>query len=60
MMQKIRKGVYSSIVCYFNINTGKYEEYVYSLKDTWNDMVHLGSQTKLPIGQRHYRNILPG
>ena len=51
MMEKLRKGVYSSIVCYFNINTGKYEEYVYSLKDTWNDMVHLGSQTKLPIGQ---------
>ncbi len=51
IMQKMREGSYSSIVCFFNINTGKYEEYVYSLKDTWNDMEHLGSQTKLPVGQ---------
>lgn len=50
-MKKMREGAYSSIVCFFNINTGKYEEYVYSLKDTWNDMIHLGSQTKLPVGQ---------
>ena len=51
VMKKMREGAYSSIVCFFNINTGKYEEYVYSLKDTWNDMIHLGSQTKLPVGQ---------
>ncbi len=51
MMKKMREGAYSSIVCFFNINTGKYEEYVYSLKDTWDDMLHLGSQTKLPSGQ---------
>ena len=51
MMKQLREGTYSSIVCYLDINTGKYEEFVYSLKDTWEDMVHLGSQTKLPIGQ---------
>ena len=51
MMKKLREGTYSSIVHYLDINTGKYEEFVYSLKDTWDDMVHMGSQTKLPIGQ---------
>ena len=51
MITKLRDGSYSSIVCFFNINTGKYEEFVYSLKDTWDDMVHMGSQTKLPVGQ---------
>lgn len=51
MMKKMREGAYCSIVHYLDINTGKYEEFVYSLKDTWDDMVHMGSQTKLPIGQ---------
>lgn len=51
MMKKLREGTYSSIVHYLDINTGKYEEFVYSLKDTWDDMVHMGSQTKLPVGQ---------
>jgi len=51
MMKKLREGVFSSIVCYFNINTGKYSEYVYSLADVWKDMVHMGSQTNLPGGQ---------
>lgn len=51
MMQRMREGTYSSIVHYLDINTGKYEEFVYSLNDTWKDMVHLGSQTDLPVGQ---------
>jgi len=51
MMKKLRDGVFSSIVCYFNINTGKYTEYVYSLADVWKDMVHMGSQTNLPSAQ---------
>ncbi len=52
MMQKLREGAYSSICCFFNINTGKYTERVYSLEDTWGEMVHLGSQTDLPVGQK--------
>ena len=52
MMQKLREGAYSSICCFFNINTGKYTERVYSLEDTWDNMVHLGSQTTLPTGQK--------
>ncbi len=52
MIKKLREGHYSSICCYFNINTLTYEEQVYSLVDTWDDMAHLGSQTQLPEGQR--------
>ena len=52
MIKKLREGHFSSVVCSFNINTLTYKEQKYSLKDTWNDMAHLGSQTKLPKGQR--------
>jgi len=51
IMEKMRDGAYSSIVSFFNINTFEYDEQVYSLSDVWDDMVHLGSQTKLPVGQ---------
>ena len=51
IMKKMREGAYSSICCFFNINTGEYEEQVYSLKDMWNNMAHMGSQTKLGGGQ---------
>ena len=51
MMKKLREGSYSSLTCFFNINTGKYEERLYSVENTWNEMVHLGSQTGLPYGQ---------
>ena len=60
MMQRMREGTFSSIVHYLDINTGKYEEFVYSLNDTWKDMVHLGSQTDLPVGQSSLSNILLG
>ena len=52
MIKKLREGHFSSVVCSFNINTLTYKEQKYSLKDAWNDMAHLGSQTKLPKGQR--------
>ena len=51
MMRKLREGAYSSLSCFFNLNTGKYEEYVYSLDNVWHDMVHMGSQVSLPKGQ---------
>ncbi len=51
LMKKMREGAYSSICCFFNINTGEYEEQVYSLKDMWDNMAHMGSQTKLGSGQ---------
>ena len=52
MIKKLREGHFSSVVCSFNINTLTYKEQKYSLKDTWNDMAHLGSQAILPKGQR--------
>ena len=52
MMKKLREGAYVSLCCFFNINTGEYEEQVYSLKDMWGNMAHMGSQDILPKGQR--------
>ena len=51
LMKSMREGSYSSLVCFFNINTGKYNERLYSLKNTWDDMVHLGNKGELPYGQ---------
>ncbi len=51
IMKKMREGAYSSICCFFNINTGTYTERVYSLADSWDDMKHLGSTNGLPTGQ---------
>lgn len=51
IMKRMREGAYSSLCCFFNINTGEYEEQIYSLKDMWENMSHMGSQTKLPAGQ---------
>ena len=51
MVKKLREGHYASLCCYFNINTLVYDEQEYSLVDTWDEMAHLGSQTKLPQGQ---------
>ena len=51
MIKKLREGHDASICCYFNINNLTSEEQQYSLVDTWDEMAHLGSQTKLPKGQ---------
>lgn len=47
VLDNLRKGTYSSMYCYYNVSTGKYEEYQYSMADTFNSMVKLGSQKKL-------------
>lgn len=52
IMKRMRMGTYSSLVVFFNPSTGYYEEYVYSLADTYNTMVHMGSADKLPKGQK--------
>ena len=49
IMKNLRTGAYSSLVCFYNINTGQYEEQIYSLTEMWNDMAHLGNKTKLHI-----------
>ena len=52
MMKKLREGAYSSLCCFFNINTGEYEEHVYSLETMWKNMAHTNpQQSDLPVGQ---------
>ena len=51
MLTKLRMGTFSSVVCFYNYSTGAYEEYAYSLKDSFDEMSHLGSQSGLLKGQ---------
>ncbi len=51
LMKKLREGAYSSLCCFFNINTGEYDEQVFSLKDMWSNMSHMGS-SPFPEGQK--------
>ena len=47
----LRKGKYSSLMIFFNISTGQYEEYTYQIKDSYDNMAHLGyhdSFAKIP------------
>lgn len=48
ILDKLRRGVYSTKIVLYNFSTGDYEEIVYSLNDTFKDMVKLGKQSKLP------------
>ena len=57
IIKRLREGHYSSIMCAIDINTLTYKEQVYSLTNSWDDMEHLGSQTKLPEGQRKLSKI---
>lgn len=52
MMSKLRMGAFSSLICYYNYSTGLYEEYTYSLADSYENMAHMGSQKGLPYGQK--------
>ena len=51
MLSKLRLGTFSSVVCFYNYSTGAYEEYAYSLKNSFDEMSHLGSQSGLLKGQ---------
>jgi hypothetical protein len=52
IMTKLRMGAFSSLICFYNYSTGRYEEYVYSLADSYDSMGHSGSQKGLPYGQK--------
>ena len=45
----LRKGKYSSLMIFFNISTGQYEEYTYQIKDSYDNMAHLGYQDSVAI-----------
>jgi len=54
IVESLRKGKYSSMVVFFNHSTGQYEEYVYKIKDSYDNMAHLGGQesvTLIPTNQ---------
>ena len=51
----LRKGKYSSLMIFFNISTGQYEEYTYQIKDSYDNMAHLGYQdsvAKIPNNEK--------
>lgn len=51
LLTKLRMGTFSSVVCFYNYSTGAYEEYAFSLKDSFEEMNHLGSQSGVLKGQ---------
>jgi hypothetical protein len=48
IMRKFRLGVYSTKMVFYNISSGKYEEFTYTLEDSFENMAKLGNQDKLP------------
>jgi hypothetical protein len=44
LISGLRFGKYSTKMCFFNHSTGQYDEYVYNMKNAFDDMKHLGSQ----------------
>ena len=57
MIKQLREGAYNSVVCFFNINTGEYDERVYKLADMWKDMAHMGSQDGLALGAKNLSKV---
>ena len=48
-LASLRVGKYSSLIVFFNHSTGQYEEYVYKVKDSYDNMAHLGGQESLSL-----------
>ena len=49
MLSSLRLGKYSSLIAFFNHSTGQYEEYVYKIKDSYDNMAHLGGQDSFSL-----------
>ena len=49
LLSSFRKGKYSSLMVFFNHSTGQYEEYVYKIKDSYENMAHLGGQESVSL-----------
>jgi hypothetical protein len=52
ILKQLRQGLYSTMCIFFDENTCTYEENIYKMSDTFDQMAHLGSATKLPKGQK--------
>jgi len=48
ILKKMRYGVYSSVIAFFNPSTTEYEEYFFSLDKEYQQMAHLGTDEKIP------------
>lgn len=48
ILQKMRYGVYGSMIAFFNPSTLEYEEYKFSLDKEYQQMKHLGTDEKIP------------
>ena len=46
IMTALRMGKYSTKMVFFNHSTGKYDEYVYKIRDSYDNMAHLGGQSQ--------------
>jgi len=49
LMSSLRNGRYSTLMVFFNHSTGQYEEYVYKIKDSYDNMAHLGGQETVSL-----------
>lgn len=49
LLSSLRKGKYSSFIAFFNHSTGQYEEYIYKIKDSYDNMAHLGGQESISL-----------
>lgn len=52
ILKQLRQGLYSTMCIFFDVNTCTYEENIFKMSDTFDQMAHLGSATKLPKGQK--------
>ena len=46
IMSSLRLGKYSTKMVFFNHSTGAYDEYVYKIRDSYDNMAHLGGQSQ--------------
>ena len=56
IIENFRRGVYSTKMVFYNFSTGEYNEFNYNLKETFDSMVKLGNQDKLPEYQIQHSN----
>ena len=49
IMSSLRLGKYSTKMVFFNHSTGKYDEYLYKIKDSYDNMAHLGGQDSVSL-----------
>tara|TARA_B100001250_G_scaffold20530_1_gene17429 strand:+ start:1671 stop:3122 length:1452 start_codon:yes stop_codon:yes gene_type:complete len=56
LLDKLRHGAYSSVICFYNYSTGSYEEYAYSLEEQFKEMSHLGPQSGVTASQGAFSN----